>query len=275
MSIYITLKSQLPQQERYDAIMTNENREGFEIDLEKLFLAFLGKWWMILICVVLGVALSAYYTTQWVTPMYQASVTIYVNNVGRDQKVNYITNSNLATAQKLVNTYIYIIKSDTVLEKVADAADLGMTAPQLRSCLRAAQKGETELFDVTITHENSEMAARIANALAEVAPGEIENFVEGSSTKVIDYAKVPKAPSTPKLAKNLLVGAGVGFLIAAAYITILFLLDVRIKDEDELVSMFDLPVLGQIPVFLSEGAKARGSYEKKGYVHEENGGNER
>jgi len=255
--------------------MTKENREEFEIDLEKLVLAFLGKWWLFLISTVLAVAISAYYTTQWVTPMYRASVTIYVNNAGRDQKINYITNSNLETAQKLVNTYIYIIKSDTVLEKVADTAGLGMSASQLRSCLRASQKGETELFDVIITHANPEMAARIANALAEVAPGEIENFVEGSSTKVIDYAKVPTEPSSPILSKNLLIGAAIGFFVAAAYIMILFLSDVRIKDEEELVGMFDLPVLGQIPAFLPEGAKARSSYEKKGYGHVENGGNQK
>ena len=32
---------------------------------------------------------------------------------------------------------------------------------------------------------------------------------------------------------------------------ILFLLDVRIKDEEELTALFDLPVLGQIPEFVS------------------------
>jgi len=252
--------------------MINEKREELELDMEKLILTFAGKWWVFLICTVLAVALSLYCTTQLITPMYEASVTIYVNNADRDQKVSYISSSNLATAQRLVNTYIYIIKSDTVLEKVADAAGLGMTATQLRSCLHAAQKGETELFDVIITHENPEMAARIANALAEVAPGEIEGFVEGSSTKVIDYAKVPTEPSTPKLAQNLIVGAAIGILIAAAYITILFMLDVRIKDEEELVGMFDLPVLGQIPVFLPEGSRARGNHGKKEYTHEENGG---
>jgi len=66
-----------------------------------------------------------------------------------------------------------------------------------------------------------------------------------------------------------------GFLIAAIYITILFLLDVRIKEEEELANMFDLPVLGQIPVFLPEGVKTHGAYGKNGYTHEEKGGNER
>lgn len=254
--------------------MTNENREGFEIDVQKLLLAYLSRWWIFVLCAVLAASIAAYITHNHITPMYRASVTIYVNNAARDQKVNYITNSNLETAQRLVSTYIYIIESDTVLEKVADAANLGMSAARLRSCLTAAQKGETELFTVSITHADPQMAARIANAVAEVAPGEIENFVEGSSTKIIDYAKVPGGPSSPNMSKNVMLGTISGFLLALIWITILFLMDVRVKDEEDLNAIFDVPVLGQIPAFLPEGSKGRGSYEaKNAYASKEKGGN--
>ena len=254
--------------------MTNENREGFEIDVQKLLLAYLSRWWILVFCAVLAAAAAAYITINHITPMYKASVTIYVNNADRDQKVNYITSSNLETAQRLVSTYIYIIESDTVLEKVADAAKLGMSAAQLRSCLTADQKGETELFTVSITHEDPQMAARIANAVAEVAPGEIENFVEGSSTKIVDYAKIPDRPASPDLAKNVILGMIVGFLLALIYVTVLFLIDVRIKDEEDLNAIFDIPVLGQIPAFRPEGSKGRGSYESKNaYASKEKGGN--
>ena len=243
--------------------MTNETRDEFEIDVQKLLLSYLSRWWVFVLCIVVGASIASYITHNHIIPMYKASVTIYVNNAARDQKVNYITNSNLETAQRLVSTYIYIIESDTVLEKVADAANLGMSAAQLRSCLTAAQKGETELFTVSITHANPQMAALIANAVAEVAPGEIENFVEGSSTKIIDYAKVPAKPSSPKHSKNITLGALCGFLSALVYVTILFLLDVRVKDEEDLNALFDVPVLGQIPAFLPEGSKGRSAYEAK------------
>jgi len=252
--------------------MGNENREGVEIDFQKLFLAYLQKWWVFVICVVLAGAITMLYTLNFVTPLYKASVTIYVNNAGRDQKVEYITNSNLQTSQRLVNTYIYIIGSETVLEKVAHEADLGMSAAKIRSSMHAAQKGSTEIFDVTITHPDPEKAARIANAVAEVAPGEIERFVEGSSTKIIDYAKVPSAPSSPNLTKNVILGCLIGIVFAAIYVTILFLLDVRIKDEDDLAALFDIPVLGQIPNFLPDGSKIRSTYEKKNVYAKENGG---
>ena len=249
--------------------MVNGNKEAFEIDLQKLFFAYLNKWWLLLVYAVTAAALIAVFTVNFITPMYTASVTIYVNNAGRDQKVNYITGSNLETSKQLVNTYIQIMGSDSVLEKVSATGNLGMEAKEIRRCMHAAQKGEAEIFAVKISHPDPQMAAKIANAIAEVAPGEIESYVEGSSTKVIDYAKVPKGPSSPNLTKNIVLGGLIGGLLAVAYITLIFLLDVRIKDEEELAQLFGIPVLGQIPGFGTESGKRRGALKHGAYETQE------
>lgn len=240
--------------------MMNEKREGLEIDLQKLLLAYIKKWWLILACTVVAGLVSFYVTANFVTPMYKASVMVYVNNSKSDTQIDSISSSSLSTAQRLVNTYINMIESDTVLEKVAEATGLNITAGQIRSVMSAAQVDDTELFSVTITHEDPKLAAHIANAVAEVAPGEIEDFVEGSSTKIIDYAKVPTAPSSPNKSRNCIIGALVGCVVALLYVTLRFLLDVRIKDEEDLNMLFDLPVLAQIPSFAAEGSKRSNGY---------------
>lgn len=254
--------------------MMNEKRDGLEIDLQKLLLAYLRKWWLILACTVLAGAIALYVTAKFITPLYQAEVTVYVNNLKSGQEVEYVSSSNLSTSQRLVNTYITIIRSDTVLEKVAEASDLNVTAGQIRSVMSAAQVDDTELFTVTITHSNPEVAAQLANAVAEVAPAEIEEFVEGSSTKIIDYAKVPVNPSSPNHSRNTVLGALVGCVVALLYVTLRFLLDVRIKDEEDLNMLFDLPVLAQIPAFAPEGSKRRSAYGYNTPAAEEKGGDQ-
>lgn len=243
----------------------NERRDGMEIDLQKLLLAYLRKWWLIVGVAFVAGVVSLVITMNFITPLYRADVTVYVNNVRGDQQVEYISSSNLATAQRLVNTYINIIESDTVLEKVAAASGLDITADDIRKIMSAEQLDETEVFTVTITHPDPVQAAQIANALAEVAPAEIANIVEGSSTKIIDYAKVPQGPSSPSKTKNTILGVLVGGVAAALYVTLLFLLDVRVKDEEDLSMLFELPVLAQIPAFLPEGSKRRSGY---GYGNE-------
>ena len=238
---------------------TNGLRESIEVDLQKLLLSYLSKWWLILLCAALVAGTAFLYTKYYVTPMYRASVTIYVNNSRSNETVDYISGSNLSTSKQLVNTYVNIIQSDTVLEEVVFSSGLPMTPAQVRGVMSASQVAETELFKVHISHYDPEMAARIANAVADVAPAKIGEIVEGSSTKIIDYAKVPKSYYAPNYSRNMLAGAMIGALLALAYVTVMYLLDVRIKDEEDLSQIFDYPVLGQIPVF-SQTAK-RSGYE--------------
>lgn len=247
--------------------MINEGRDGYEIDLQKLLLSYLQKWWLIVLCGALVGASAWYITKHHITPMYEAKVMVYVNNNRGDLQIDTITNANLATAQRLVDTYINIIKSDTVLEKVAEESHLNLSATAIRKIMSAEQVDDTELFNVIITYPDPKIAAQVANAVAEVAPGEIENFVEGSSTKIIDYAKIPQVPSSPNVSRNVVLGVLLGVVGALLYLTIRFLLDVRIKDEEDLNMLFEFPVLAQIPAFVTDSSKRRSGYGKNAYEH--------
>jgi len=225
----------------------NERNVGLEIDLQKLLLTYLRKWWLMLLCGVVVAAGALIYTANFVTPLYRASVTVYVNNVRSDQQVDYLSESNLAASRRLVNTYINIARSDRVLEKVAERLEGEYSAEMLREMLSASQVDETEIFELCITHPEPEEAERVANMLAEVAPEEISALIEGSSARVIDYAKVPEKPYTPSYKKNVFFGAAIGVFLAMVCVTVLHLLDVRIKDEEDLMALVDYPLLGQIP----------------------------
>ena len=234
----------------------NEARDTVEIDLWKLMGVYLGRWKMIAFVTIAAAVVALGYTALLVTPLYQADVMIYVNNIESGQQVEYISASNLATSQQLVNTYKNIITSDSVLEVVAERLNMGYTAKDIRAMLTAAQVEETEIFEVYITHPDPVVAAQIANTVAEVAPGMIAEVVEGSSTKIIDYAKVPESRHSPSYKKNVLVGARLGMVMALGYLTLAYLLDVRIRDDEDLTEYFDQPLLGQIPAFVVKDAPA-------------------
>ena len=64
-----------------------------------------------------------------------------------------------------------------------------------------------------------------------------------------------------------MLGGVVGVVLAVLYLTLRYLLDVRIKDSEDLEMLFDIPVLGQIPTF--SGGEMKNGYEKKnGYGYE-------
>lgn len=242
-------------------------QEFSEIDLKQLILVLLHKAWLIVLCALLMGAAAYAYTANFITPLYRASVSIYVNNANPQLGSNstYISGTDLATAQRLVNTYVNIIRSNTVLEKVAEQSGLDITAEQIRNMMTAESVEDTEIFEIHISSADPVLAAQVANAIAEVAPDEISNFLEGSSTKIIDYAQVPQYRYTPSFRQNTLLGCCAGGLLAAVYVVLRTILDVRIKSEEDLERLFDLPVLGAIPDFSTEN-RSGGRYGQYGYV---------
>lgn len=227
-----------------------------ELDLREILMACLHKLWLIILCTVLLAAAAFIYTDCFVDPLYRAEVSFYVNNSSFASNPNHsISSSDLATSQRLVLTYVNIIKSDLVLEKVVDASGLNISAAQLRSCMTAESMDGTELFKVRVAYNDPALAAQLANAIAEVAPGEIANIMVGSATKVIDYAKVPTGPYSPNPVRNTVIGALIGAVLAIVIIVIQTLMDVRIKCEEDILMLSSAPVLGSIPNFAAPAAE--------------------
>lgn len=221
--------------------------ETMEINLKEVCKALLKGAWIIMLCAVLVGGAVLAYTVNFVTPMYRASVTLYVNNGTND--TGTISSNSLAVQLQLVKSYVAIIGSDRVMEKVIGESGFNLTAKEISRMLSAEPVEETEMFRVNITSPDPQMSADIVNAIANVAPAEISEIIEGSSAKVIDYAKVPTSRTSPSYTTNAIAGALMGALLAAAVIVLRVCLDMRVKSEEDLMKICSVPVLGAIPDF--------------------------
>lgn len=228
-------------------------KNSIEIDVGEVFKVLLKRAWIIVLCALLIGGGTLLYTAKFVTKMYSAEVTMYVNN--NSGNTDTVSSSNLAVALQLVNTYVNIIQSDTVLEKVIEHTGLSLTPGQVRKMLTAESINDTEMFAVRITSPDPQMSADIANAIAQIAPAEISNIIEGSSAKVIDYAKVPTSRVSPSYTANTILGTLIGGILAALFFVVCYLVDGRIRSEEELAKICSIPVLGAIPDF-EQPAKA-------------------
>jgi len=226
----------------------NEKTVEKEIDLQKLFLAYLKKWWLIVAATVVAAMVFLGVTYYFITPQYKATTTIYINNSKEGTDIDSVSTGALSASQQLVTTCIRIVKSDRVMDKVAEQLNQEYSTDRLKSMTSAEQIAKTEIFALSITGPERDETIRIANVMADVVPNEIADLIEGSSARVLDYART-SSKASPNYSKNTLLGAVMGCFLSVAYITLLFLLDVRIKDEEDLTALVDLPVLGRIPDF--------------------------
>lgn len=225
----------------------NEKGSDVELKMQELLLAYMRRWKLIALSVILATAIALGISVFFMTPMYRASATIYVSNHRVLAEDDSLSSADLSASLHLIKGYSILTESDAVLQKVAEKLDERYSTSQLRDMITTEQVGETVIFEVRVSHSNAKEAAWIANVLAEVVPAEGPLVFEGSYARMIDSARVPSSSYSPNYATNALLGAAIGLLLAVAYLTIMCLRDTHIKDENDLTDMFELPILGIIP----------------------------
>ena len=194
-----------------------------EIDLLKLLKVLWSKIWLIVLAAFVGGVAFFLYTFFFITPLYQSSALLYVNNNSLDigsTKLN-ITSGDINASSSLIDTYCVILKSRTTLEQARYEGQLPYTYEQLRSKVSGSSEGNTPIFKITVTDPNPEMAANICNTVVEIMidPNSgISGIVEGSSMKVVSYPVIPSGQFAPSPKRNTAMGVLSGLVIMIALV---------------------------------------------------------
>lgn len=233
-----------------------------EIDLKSLTKDLMKRAWIIVLCAAIFAAGFLVYNINFVEDTYKAEITLYVvNNPANSEGMS---SQNLAVALQMAKSYVKLIESDRVLEKVVEDAELTrVTAAEIRKMMSVEVVGETEVFTVSIISRDPKMSADIANAIASFAPAEIYNITKGSRVEVVDYAKVPTSRYAPNYATMTVLGALSGAAVAVIVLAIYLISDTRIKSKEDLTKICQLPVLGMIPDFAEVAKRAESDRERK------------
>lgn len=246
-----------------------KDRTYFEVDLMTLLKALWRRVGVILLASVLAGVLGFSAARFLITPQYQASAMMYVNNT-RDASAT-ITNSELSAAQSLVDTYVVILNSRATLAQIRAAANLTCSNEELAKMISATALNSTEVFQVTVTSPDPQEAADIANTITRILPERISSVVEGSSVRVVDSAAVPSKSASPNVRLYAAVGLALGFFVSCAVIILRELFDHLIRSEDYLMQVYpSVPVLAVIPELLraqgepGEGYGAENESGKRG-----------
>ena len=213
---------------------------------------FLALWHSILLIVIvslIGMVTFGGFTYCFVNPEYTATAKLYVYNEKNDDR--YITTGDLTVSKSLVDTYLIIIRSDPVLEQVAEQLKdtyPDLTAKKINGMLTGSAMNETEAFYISATSQNRQMAADIVNEIIAIVPDEIIRIVKAASVEVIEEAKVPDIDDYNwPIARNAFLGFAIGFILSCGYILLANSMDTTVYGRNEIVNYFKIPVIGMIP----------------------------
>ena len=181
----------------------------------------------IAIVVVLAVLGTFFYTNFFITKQYTSQ--------------NY--------ALKLVPTYIRMLDTNTFYSELSERLSEKYTASQLSKMISFKSDENTEVFDVKVVTDSPTESKKIADTIAEVAPETISNLKSNAKLKVCDEAQLPTSHSYPSMSKNLIIAFVASLVIAVGIAFVRHFMDKKIKYNDEMTSIFDIPVLAAIPSF--------------------------
>lgn len=129
------------------------------------YIALLQRWlWLLVLATVLA-GTAAYFASKQITPTYQATTTVLVNEAGTGQNTEYQLN---ITRDRLPRTYAEMMKNAPVLEMVSDNIDGNLTVKTLKKTISVQPVRDTQLIEITVEDTNPVRAANIANTLVEV-----------------------------------------------------------------------------------------------------------
>ncbi len=243
----------------------NEKREYMEIDLLAILKALFKRWWLILIAVVVGALLVNGYAQWQIDPVYQSYVLMYVNNAPLTIGSTTVSVGTNMSARDLVDRYIVILKTRLTLETVIKEAELPYSYETLRSMISAGPENDTEIFRITVTSHDPKEACDIATTIAAVLPEQIDTIIDGTRSKIVDMAVVPRNPSGPNYSRYTMLGAVVGAVLSCAAIALYEFFNDIITSADWITENYkeECPLLSVIPRS-SANARKYGRYGRYG-----------
>ena len=213
------------------------------IDLMEMGMVLLHHWWMLVIGLLVGGILAGCYTVFAITPMYKASSTIYIFN-----KTTSITSlSDIQLGSQLTVDFQIIAKSREVMEAVIDDCDLKMSVGALSGSVTVTNPTDSHMLTITATNANPELAARIANSLADILRQQVADVMNADKPSTVERAVVPSSPSSPSLTGNIEKGALAGLALVLVFLVVRFLLDDTISTEEDVRKYLGLNTLASIP----------------------------
>lgn len=211
------------------------------------FLNYLKKYVLVIVAVALVLIIGVFiYDKSIKKPLYTTYTTIILTKSNETQTGTTITQNDILLNQKLVETYSKIIKSKLVLEQVISETGVTYTAEELSENVSVEAYENTEMLKISVTDQDPELAANIANSIAQVFSGEIAKIYQINNISVVDVAVTPEEVSNNTLKRDLLIALFISIFGTIGVVFVVYYFDDTVKLTDDLEEEIGMPVVAKV-----------------------------
>lgn len=221
-----------------------------EIELRQYWEVLRKRWLIVMVLPLIAALTSGIISFFVLKPVYQASTTLIVGKKASESgqaAVQMLDNSVLQANLQLAKTYATIAQSRTVEQNVLKDLNLPLTVEGLNSLISINPVKTTEILEIQVSNTNPELAASIANSMAQEFSKAVIEIKKVDSVSIVDTAVTPDKPVKPNKTLNVLIAFVVGLMASVGLVFLLEYIDNTIKTSDDVEKLLGIPVLGVIP----------------------------
>ena len=241
-------------------------RDEDVIDLVEVFYLLLDHWWQIFLCLVLGAWIAFVVTKFLMTPLYEATSSIYIVSASNNSVVDL---TDLQIGAQLTADYQELLLSRPLLEDVIKNLELmdaegekSMSTRALAEMIQITNATDTRILDITVTSPDPRQAADIANELVEQACIYLPQIMETDEPNLVESAIPPTEKSSPSTARNVVLGGMLGAILCCGVLLVRYLMNDTFVTPDDIEKYFGVQPLATIPETKMGGFEDAGKKRK-------------
>jgi capsular exopolysaccharide synthesis family protein len=223
------------------------------VELRDYLRILYANWVLILSTTIIGV-IAAAALSYFATPTYEAQSKAYVS-VRTDTQASgdLLQGSNFA--RQNMATFAELATTESVLTPVSEELELDRSNAELADQLNVTAPADSTLLEITVSDEDPELAAQIANEVGSQLKTLVEEELESPQgdedaspvqINTVQAATAPTDPVSPRIPVNILLGLLLGFAVGVGIAILRHVLDTRIRSLEDIEAVTDSPILGRI-----------------------------
>ncbi|MEK0312386.1 YveK family protein [Cohnella sp. 56] len=207
-------------------------------------------WWIPALLIVIAVTAAYVYSNQYTKPVYQATTDLIVNKTESTVAGQQVIDQNsINTNLMLINTYKQIIKSPSIMKRVADEhPELGLTASQIHDKVAVNTMKDAQIITLVAQADTYASAVQIVEGVSSAFRGSVTSLMKLNNITVLTEPDPLAVPGPINSNHNVLyifsfllaalLGLGIAFLVDY--------LDDKVRSEDDLERELGITMLAAI-----------------------------
>ena len=201
--------------------------------------------WVLILSILGGVVFYVRSYMSW-SPRYTASATftITVSQDGSASTTGSYSYYDSSTTEQMVNTFPYILTSGVLSRRAAER----MGRDSLSGQITASAQENTNLFVMSVTDSDAELAYQTLQAVIECYPDVAEAIIGRTNMELLDETGIPAYPDNPRdSSREMVKGAAGGCLLGLAWVGVVTLSRKTIRRKEDFQTHAHMKCIGEIP----------------------------